>query len=220
MKDNPSSRSPRRPYTSSLRERQAGQTRELILSTAAELIAQEGLQALSVAEVARQAGVSLRTVWRNFANLDEMIDALDRRAADMGPTLHPSFDELDAHVVTQFDFFEANSSFILSSVYWRFSQNQSPPARSERLRAFLNAFEQATPGLQPDLRRAGEAALALLPNAMAWAILRKEFDWSSEEAGRAVGWILQLVVDELRRISAASVGPPASSEVIERRAPK
>jgi len=191
----------RRTYDTSLRDRQAEQTRESILAAAVDLIGEQGLQALTIAEVARRAGVSLRTVWRNFASTDELMDAVDRRAAQMGPTLLPAFEALDEHVADQYAFWEANASFILATLAWRFAQPESPPARAQRLHGFIDNFETLTPGLTPELRRVAAAALALLPNAMSWATLRKEFGWSAEEGAEAVGWILQLVVDELVRLS-------------------
>jgi AcrR family transcriptional regulator len=191
----------KRAYNRSLRSRQAEQTRELIAKVGADLIAEEGLQALSIAEIARRAGVSLRTVWRNFASLDDLIDEVERLSALAGPPLLPPLDAFDEHVQKQFAYFEEHAAMILSTLYWRFSQAEAPPARADRLQNIINVLDEATPGLSPELRRVGAAAMALLPSGMSWATLRKEFDWSPKEAGQAVGWIVQLVIDELMRLS-------------------
>ncbi len=191
-----------RAYDSTLRARQAEQTRDLILETAAHILAEQGIQALSVAEIARQAGVSLRTVWRNFASLDEVIDEVDRKSAIGGPDLHPALDALQDHVRVLYDFFDGHPDLLLATLYWRFAQGQAPPARVERAEQMMELLKDATPHLSPELQRAGAAALTLLPNGMAWATLRKELGWTAAESGPAVGWILQLVIDELVRLGA------------------
>ena len=57
---------PRRTYDSSRRQEQAGQTRRRILDAALGLFGREGYAATSVAAVAREAGVSVKTVYLGF----------------------------------------------------------------------------------------------------------------------------------------------------------
>ena len=192
----------KRRYNLSLRSKQAEQTRELILQAAVELIAEEGLQAFAMAEVARRAGVSLRTVWRNFPNFEALMDAVDRRLAKSGP--RPElFDPGDPQrfVDDLYEFFDGNASPILALLSWRLAQPTAPHARSERLQTFIDILTPVTGQLSPDVQRAAAAAVALLPNSIAWGTLRKEFGWSAEESAEAVGRILKLVFDDLHRLS-------------------
>src|SRR4051794_23100903 len=59
----------------SLRQRHSELTQDVILRTVAELLEQGELADLSVPEVARRSGVSLRTVYRHFATRDDLIAA-------------------------------------------------------------------------------------------------------------------------------------------------
>jgi AcrR family transcriptional regulator len=58
---------PRRTYDSSRRQQQAEQTRRGILEAALRLFGRDGYAATSVAAVAREAGVSVKTVYLAFA---------------------------------------------------------------------------------------------------------------------------------------------------------
>src|SRR3954470_10976692 len=76
-----------------LRERKKQQTRELIAETARRLFAERGFEAVSVAEIARTADVSEKTVfnyfptkedlvyWRLESFEEELLDAVRSRAA-------------------------------------------------------------------------------------------------------------------------------------------
>ncbi|MEV3936648.1 helix-turn-helix domain-containing protein [Glycomyces sp. NPDC049804] len=73
----------------------AARNRRLLLAAAADEFAERGLDA-SVADIARRAGVGKGTVFRHFANKDELIAAIliDRMAAlsDLGEALHGADD--------------------------------------------------------------------------------------------------------------------------------
>src|SRR5436305_14639358 len=74
-----------RKYGSPLRAQQAEETRERILDATGRVMA-EGLAFVSIPQVAREAGVSVPTVYRHFATKNELLAAvypyLDRRAGD------------------------------------------------------------------------------------------------------------------------------------------
>ena len=69
------SESPRQ-YNNSLREGQAAQTRERILDATVALLAEGGDSDVAMPDVAARAGVSLRTVYRNFPSRDALLDAV------------------------------------------------------------------------------------------------------------------------------------------------
>jgi AcrR family transcriptional regulator len=63
-----------RSYRSELRAEQARATRDRILEATLRVMAR-GLASLSIPEVAREAGVSVPTVYRHFGDLDALLDA-------------------------------------------------------------------------------------------------------------------------------------------------
>jgi AcrR family transcriptional regulator len=72
MRASPSSR---RPYDASHRREQAAATRRQILDAALRLFVRDGYAATSVAAIAKEAGVSLRTVYLGFGNKGGLIRA-------------------------------------------------------------------------------------------------------------------------------------------------
>src|SRR6266540_4076896 len=66
----------KRGYSSSLRDRQADLTRELILRATAEAITDDPLFGFSMQEVADRAGVSLRSVYRHYPGRKQLFEAL------------------------------------------------------------------------------------------------------------------------------------------------
>ena len=62
-------------YDSPLRREQAEQTRSRIVGAALDLIV-GGVAGLTMHEVAKAAGVALRTVFRHFPTRDDLLDAV------------------------------------------------------------------------------------------------------------------------------------------------
>src|SRR5687768_6052524 len=79
-----------RAYSSTLRAEQAEQTRERIVQAAVDLLSAGDAGDLSMNDVAARAGVSVRTVYRNFSTRDELLDGVvgwigDRLGNRVGP---------------------------------------------------------------------------------------------------------------------------------------
>jgi AcrR family transcriptional regulator len=70
----------RRAYRSPRRQKQAAETRELVLSTASTLFETQGWSATGMRDVAREAGVAIETVYANFRSKTELLMA----AIDVG----------------------------------------------------------------------------------------------------------------------------------------
>jgi AcrR family transcriptional regulator len=87
MSETPESDS--RPYTSTLRERQVAQTRELILDAVTTLLADRRADEVATRDIAAAAGVSERTVYRHFPDRDSLLDGC-HDACRRWPTCHRS----------------------------------------------------------------------------------------------------------------------------------
>ena len=92
-----------RPYRSELRERQAATTRERILDATVRVLA-KGLADVTVPAVAREAGVSVPTVYRHFRTKRDLLAALQphlqRQIGIDANALPTSIDELRGSLVS------------------------------------------------------------------------------------------------------------------------
>lgn len=73
---------PKRPYDTRLREEQAAMTRERVVAVVLERLLDVAPADLSYAEIARLAGVSVRTLYRHFPERAELLRAVARRFID------------------------------------------------------------------------------------------------------------------------------------------
>jgi AcrR family transcriptional regulator len=76
MQPMPTKQPPKRRYRSSLRARQAGETRAHVLAVAAELFVESGWAGTTVAAIAQRAGVAVETVYTGFGSKKHLLRAV------------------------------------------------------------------------------------------------------------------------------------------------
>jgi AcrR family transcriptional regulator len=95
-----------RPYRSDLRRQQAAETRRCIIEAVVR-VAANGVGSLSIPAVAREAGVSVPTVYRHFGSKDELLEALGAYyGQQLGVTQEPwpsGLEELERHLYSDFE---------------------------------------------------------------------------------------------------------------------
>ncbi|WP_435749203.1 TetR/AcrR family transcriptional regulator [Microbacterium sp. PMB16] len=174
-------------------------TQEAILAAYAELIEELGTDDVPFRLIARRAGVSERTIFRNYAT---RVDLLLATAAwiertiflrqgttsifDMPLTIRAAMESYDhrpelAHVVAE--------------TAMRGISGAAPSPRREVLAQMIDA-EITTLG--HDERRAIVAALAHLDSAATWVTLRREFGMSHGDIADAAAWAAEAVLNPIR----------------------
>jgi AcrR family transcriptional regulator len=140
-----------RRYRSELRARQAETTRERILDAALHVMAR-GIATLSMPEVAREAGVSVPTVYRHFATKAELVDAiypyLERRAgrgALQVPRTMADFHTGLLRVLDQLEGFDELARAAFASPAADESRRRSMPRRLAMFRGFVETLEPPLP---------------------------------------------------------------------------
>src|SRR5215472_671353 len=84
MKETKPDKSKRRTYRSPLRDERVVQTRERILEALVQVLARNGIAELSIPLVAREAQVSIPSVYRYFPTKKDLFAALDDYAHNKG----------------------------------------------------------------------------------------------------------------------------------------
>lgn len=190
----------RRVYSSPLRERQAEQTREIILQALAEQLAEGGLADFNIPAVARRADVSVRTIYRYFPTRDALLaavgDWIELRL--IGVALPVTADEIADSAEQAFASFEEHAQLMLAQIESELGRAVRGPGRKRRIEAYSSALRDTTAHLDPAAARAATAIVSYLAGSLAWKTLREEFEISGRESGVAVAWAIRTLIADLR----------------------
>jgi AcrR family transcriptional regulator len=191
----------KRRYRSALRERQAAGTKELILHAVGSQLAAGGIADLSVARVARRAGVSERTVYRHFPTREALLDGL---AAWVRGTVLDLPDPLEADalpdaIAASFASFDEHEVMMRGFLATPGGRELRAHARRKRLRRINRALEDALRDCDPATARRTQAIAAHLCSTATWQALRDEADLSGAEAGEAVAYAIRTLIGEATR---------------------
>lgn len=190
-----------RKYESPLRQAQAEDTRQRILSAVAELFETTPEDALSFDAIAARAGIQRRTVFRHFANKDALLEAfwawINQKVALR--TWPETEADLLAMPPETFAGFDRHEGVIRAALTSRSGREMRLRAAPERQAAFRRSVADATQGLDPARTEQAVAVIQLLYSAPAWQALKEYWQLDGREAGEAVSWAIGTLLDALRR---------------------
>lgn len=187
-----------------LRSRQKQVARELILQAAADEIAEQGTEGVSLQAVADRAGVSKRTLYNYFDSRETLFSEIcawsDTRTVEMGATLGPEgLDSLPDIIPALWRSWEAQGTVYQAVIAIAAAQLDTPATRGRQERR--EAFVRAVNDLRPDLSAADTAALAAmfhtLGSAAVFQRLVIEDDIDVERGSTVVSWVTTLIRDAL-----------------------
>ena len=188
---------PARPYRSDLRAQQADETRVRILEAALRVIAR-GLATLSIPAVAREAGVSVPTVYRHFGTkadlLAELYPHVVRRAGLDGlpdPASREGVREGVRAIFDRLDAMDDLSRAALASPFADQVRHATMPARYARIRRLGDSIE-------PKLSEADQdritRLLVILTSSSALRTWRDHLGSTVDEAADDIDWVAQAAI--------------------------
>ena len=195
-----------RSYQSSIRERQSLETRERILKAVGDLMVTDPEQAFSIDDVARQAGVNRRTVFRHFADKGQLIDAFWAQTnRGLGVQFWPRSEaDLIRLPESLFEALESIGGIVRASHLSAAGREMLLRANIERQAAFRESLASVTADMSALRARQLQATIQLLFSATAWQTMRDYWGLSAREAGEACSWAIEAI------LKAAKEAPPAS----------
>ena len=190
-----------RPYTSTLRDRQVAQTRELILDAVTTLLGDRRADEVTTRDIAAAAGVSERTVYRHFPDRDALLEGLSQRLHldgakpsfavgsldDIAPTSRHLMELLDDHFVT------ARAEAVFNADPRRFAADTQTNTRELR-----ELLAKGVPELDEREQLRIAAVIRCLVSTQAWLRMREEFGVPGTESGPVVAWVIDTIIRELR----------------------
>jgi AcrR family transcriptional regulator len=162
-------------------------TETRILDAALGLLRRQDLEALTIADIAAEAGVTERTIYRHFVSREDLLKALwphlQRRVGSSGfPTTARDVVALPPRLFANFDREEGG---MRGSVYSTAGRDLRLAVNDERKAAFSSCVRDARPDLEGDALIRLAAVVQLLDSAFAWVVMKDFWGLDGAEAGRA-----------------------------------
>jgi len=191
----------KRAYRSDLREEQTEETRARILDATMRVLA-TGLASLSVPAVAREAGVSVPTIYRHFRTKAELLAALYPHVArrlGLDAIADPrSLDELRPMIralVERLDSLDDASRAAMASPAASEVRHATMPTRYERLRRLADSIE---PKLRKSDRDRITRLIAVVTASSSLRMWRDHLGLSVDEVAEEVDWIVRAAISASR----------------------
>ena len=188
-------------YRSPLRESQANTTRERITDAVFAVFRKHGGQEdITFKDVAKEAGVTEMTVYRHFANREELLQALWQKInAMIGIDIPDSIAALTGRNQELHVAYENLAPLILANITSKQGREVRLSRKSERQKAFLKIANEANPDLSPKEKKRVAAVLQLLQSSYAWDSLRSNWDMNPKEIAEATLMAIDSVLSTTRR---------------------
>jgi len=186
-----------RVYRSPLRKERAAQTRERILEGLVRVMANNGIAELSIPLIAREAGVSIPSVYRYFPTKRHLVAALDEYAHRKGSFDFSEFplletpDDLAELIPTTFDRREAIEPTLSAAMSSGIGYEIRRPEFRQRTQYLANALRPATKHLKR--KEAGWMVdVVLILNSHACVRAFKDYlGLNTQEAAKRVAWTIR-----------------------------
>lgn len=188
-----------------LRERQARVVRDAILDALADRMETEEPENIALPQVAEDAGVSTRTLYRYFATREELFAAAgDHIVTRLGlPTKIASPEEISATFLESAASGARHPQLMRSMLYSNLGRRARSGHRARRTAAIAAALAEVTSHLDADEARRRSAAIAYLCSLSAWVTVSEEAGLTADDAQRGIAWALDTLIAQLRQENTA-----------------
>ena len=191
--------------TETLRARQATLARTAVLEALLRHLESGDADAVSMDDLAREAGVSRRTLYRYFPTRDELLAAAGEWIRD--EVLQLPVDVGDEGIVASFRRaaarLEQHPRVARALLRTETGRTLRTGYRTERVTAIREALKREVPGLtRRELERAA-GVLTYLCSSGAWITIQDESALDASDAQAAVAWAIETLLARLRESARA-----------------
>ena len=185
----------------SLNDRHTDATQKLILSTAVELLETSGVTDLTVRAVAKQAGMSERTVFRYFATRDEFLDAVAVAAVSgMHTPLPPkTVKELLNFPEPLYRSFEDRATLVVAGLHTEIFKRVRVKAAGERWKAVRDIVDKHAPKSSKKDRKIAATNISYYLSASTWHYYRSNFELSLDDSIACAKSAVRLILGDVSK---------------------
>ena len=177
--------------------------RETILEGLTQEVVELGSLDFSIADVAKRAGVSHRTVYNHFGSRQDLVEAFAiwieaEVYARGGITELERLEDLPDAVAVNFQIFEDKSD--VAEVLAQMDRHERATSAHERRTATLvGVVAEAYPNLSDREHEMIAALMRQIASVRNWYQLTREFGLSVDEAATMSGWTLEQLISAIDR---------------------
>jgi AcrR family transcriptional regulator len=200
-----------RTYESPSRKAHAEATRQRILRALIDLLVEDGPATISIPQIAKRAGVSVRIVYHYFPTKEALFDSLNEAMPALAsmpdgaaPENPSSPQELVAAMPRIYRYLEANRRLFRAISVSELGNRVAENRRPERHRRIDGALDQLSERLDPDDYRRLRAVVGLIASFDAFDTLTDDWGLTRDEAADAAGWAIRTLCDRARRSGVGS----------------
>jgi AcrR family transcriptional regulator len=195
--------------SAALRERQASVVEAAILDALANLLETEDPESIPMAQVAEDAGVSLRTLYRYFPSREDLFDAVGNHVvARLGlPPEIKGPDDIAANFLESSARGARHPRLMRSLLDTSLGRRARSGHRRRRITGISRALAEVTSHIDRDEAARRTGAIVYLSSLSAWVTISEECGISADDARLGVAWALEALVDTLRRENETSRKP-------------
>jgi AcrR family transcriptional regulator len=198
-----------RAYKSPVREEAKGETRRRIRDALVKVVLEDGVHAFSMENVAKKAGVALRTVYRHYETREQMLEELSTSfesivAKDGEIDVPATVDDFVAVIAPVYRAFAKQREALSASILASFALRYATKGKKERLKLSSEIIAKSFPNLDASEREEAAAILISLSSGLTWFHLTSERGLSTERASSAVTWSLRTLFADLARRNRAA----------------
>jgi AcrR family transcriptional regulator len=193
---------PARAYNSELRAQQADATRARILDATIRVMAR-GIASVSMPEVAREAGVSVPTVYRHFGSKEDLLAAVYphvARRVGLDKVPDPvTLGDLREGIRTMFEKVDSYSDLELAAVASPAADETRHITMPQRLKRLSRFADSVQPRLAKADRDRITRLLAVLTASSSLRMWRDHLGVSVEQAADDIDWVMRASIAASRR---------------------
>ena len=187
-----------RKYDNTTRAEKAARTQAAILRAYIELLVERRGEEVQIAEVARNCGITQRTVFRFFKDKKCLQEAMDAYLVNYLSAAGLQMETLDfvGFAKNVFKLFDEHENLTTAYVLSSFGQQARVSFRKKLTSVMIQKIQQEKKLDVTPERLKRLALITSLVNAKIWHDIKSDFGFSGAEMEDAVGWALKTLIDE------------------------